>query len=361
MLHLSKINSFYSSCLKVCKYRRRSFITNYIYILFIFLIMLTGNFGVYAADCLSTSPIGPNQTVNASLDGSECFINDIVVTGDFTYYDLYELTLASSAQIKVTMSSDVIDSYLVLAREGFLANPNDLNNIIDYNDDANESTFNSEITASLEPGTYIIVANEFDDYFTGPYTLQTTSTLCSGPFDDVPCGYWAESYIDILASSGITAGCGNNNYCPTDLVTRAQMAVFLERGMRGSDYNPGSGVGNIFLDVPVGYWAGGWIEQLYMDGITAGCGSNNYCPGNSTTRAQMAVFLLRAKYGQDYVPPTPVGVFNDVPLTYWAVGWIEQLAAEGITAGCGDGNYCPNDSVTRAQMAVFLVRTFGLN
>jgi len=49
-----------------------------------------------------------------------------------------------------------------------------------------------------------------------------------------------------------------------------------------------------------------------------------------------------------------------VPLNYWAVHWIEQLAAENITAGCGNGNYCPDATVTRDQMAVFLVRTFGL-
>jgi len=47
-------------------------------------------------------------------------------------------------------------------------------------------------------------------------------------------------------------------------------------------------------------------------------------------------------------------------VSHWAAGWIEQLAAEGITGGCGNGNYCPDDSVTRAQMAVFLVRAFGL-
>ena len=58
--------------------------------------------------------------------------------------------------------------------------------------------------------------------------------------------------------------------------------------------------------------------------------------------------------------PAATGVFNDVDLSYWAVHWIEQLAAEGITSGCGNGNYCPEDPVTRAQMAVFLVRTFGL-
>jgi hypothetical protein len=74
----------------------------------------------------------------------------------------------------------------------------------------------------------------------------------------------------------------------------------------------------------------------------------------------MAVFLLRAKFGAAYVPPPPTGVFNDVPVGAFADRWIEQLAAEGITSGCGGGNYCPGDPVTRAQMAVFLVRTFEL-
>ena len=74
----------------------------------------------------------------------------------------------------------------------------------------------------------------------------------------------------------------------------------------------------------------------------------------------MAVFLLRARHGADYSPPPAVGVFNDVDLSYWAVRWIEQLAAEGITSGCGNNNFCPENPVTRAQMAVFLVRTFGL-
>jgi hypothetical protein len=76
----------------------------------------------------------------------------------------------------------------------------------------------------------------------------------------------------------------------------------------------------------------------------------------------MAVFLLRAKYGSAYLPPAPTGVFADVPTTYWAAAWIEQLAAEGITTGCSTTpkQYCPATPVTRDQMAVFLVRTFNL-
>lgn len=179
-------------------------------------------------------------------------------------------------------------------------------------------------------------------------------------FSDVPTDYWAYSFIETLSASGITAGCGGGNYCPEKSVTRAQMAVFLERGMRGGDFSPPAALGNAFLDVGKGDFAASFIEQLASDGITAGCGSNNYCPDDTVTRDQMAVFLLRARHGSGYSPPTAVGVFDDVDLSHWAVHWIEQLASEGITSGCGANNYCPDAIVTRAQMAVFIVRTFLL-
>jgi hypothetical protein len=76
----------------------------------------------------------------------------------------------------------------------------------------------------------------------------------------------------------------------------------------------------------------------------------------------MAVFLLRAKHGTSYSPPVLVGGtgFGDVDPSHWAAAWIKQLVVEGITTGCGSGTYCPKAPVTRAQMAVFLVRTFNL-
>jgi len=74
----------------------------------------------------------------------------------------------------------------------------------------------------------------------------------------------------------------------------------------------------------------------------------------------MAVFLLRAKYGAAYKPPAATGMFSDVPASHWAAAWVEQLAREGVTGGCGGGNYCPSAAVTRAQMAVFLVKAFSL-
>jgi hypothetical protein len=139
------------------------------------------------------------------------------------------------------------------------------------------------------------------------------------------------------------------------------MAVFLLKGVHGSGYNPPPATGTIFADVPSSYWAAAWIEQLAREGITGGCSAGIYCPENPVTRAQMAVFLLRSKHGAGYAPPPASGtMFADVPSSYWAAAWIEQLAHEGITGGCGGMNYCPESSVTRAQMAVFLVRTFNL-
>jgi hypothetical protein len=181
-----------------------------------------------------------------------------------------------------------------------------------------------------------------------------------GEFKDAPLDYWAFEFIESLARAGITAGCGNGNYCPEDPVTRAQMAVFLERGMRSAEFSPPAATGTVFDDVGANDFAAAFIEQFFADGITSGCGGGNYCPNASVTRAQMAVFLLRAKHGAAYVPPAATGVFADVPVGSFADSWIEQLALEGITSGCGGGNYCPNDPVTRAQMAVFLVRAFGL-
>ncbi len=165
-----------------------------------------------------------------------------------------------------------------------------------------------------------------------------------------------------MYAAGITGGCGSGIYCPESSVTRAQMAIFLERGMKGSSYTPPTATGTAFADVPSAYWAAAWIEQLAADGITAGCGGSNYCPDDPVTRAQMAVFLLKSKYGSSYIPPA-VGSstgFSDVTTDYWAASWIKQLAAEGITGGCGTNLYCPESPVTRAQMAVFLVRTFNL-
>ncbi len=180
-------------------------------------------------------------------------------------------------------------------------------------------------------------------------------------FSDVSQAHLYHAAVEKIFRAGITSGCGGGDYCPEEPVNRAAMAVFLLRGIHDAAYQPPAATGTVFGDVPLGEFLGEWIERLAAEEITTGCGSGNYCPDASVNRASMAVFLLRAKHGADYQPPAAAGtVFDDVPLGTFLGNWIEQLALEGITAGCGTKLYCPDQPVTRGEMAVFLARTLGL-
>jgi len=195
-----------------------------------------------------------------------------------------------------------------------------------------------------------------------PHVLPYRHTLHIGDsFLDVPRSSLFYRYIENILHHGITAGCGSASYCPADPVSRAQIAVFLLKAEHGSAYVPPPCTG-LFADVPCTPGTGfpDWIEQLFHEGITGGCGGGNYCPDSSVSRAQMSALLLKSEHGPSYMPPTCTGVFGDVVCPSLFADWIEQLAAEGITGGCGGGNYCPNNPNTRGQMAVFLVKTFGL-
>jgi len=179
-------------------------------------------------------------------------------------------------------------------------------------------------------------------------------------FTDVPSNYWSYTDIDKLAANNITGGCNTGLYCPTTNVTRAQMAIFLLRGIHGSGYTPPAATGTMFNDVSVGTFGAAWIERLAVEGITSGCGGGNFCPNTIVTRAQMAVFLVKAKHGSGFVPPAATGMFSDVPVGSFGANFIEQLAADGVTSGCGGGHFCPSSNVKRDSMAVFLVKNFNL-
>jgi hypothetical protein len=180
-------------------------------------------------------------------------------------------------------------------------------------------------------------------------------------FLDVPVGAQLYEEIGKLSAVGITGGCGGNNYCPNSTVTREQMAAFIIRALHSPGYVPPTNVPQRFGDVPPSNPFYGHIEEMAVRQITSGCSASNYCPMNPVTREQMAAFIIRALHPPGYVPPTNVPQrFGDVPLSNPFYGHIEEMAARGITLGCGGGKYCPTQSVTRAQMAAFLVRAFNL-
>jgi hypothetical protein len=203
------------------------------------------------------------------------------------------------------------------------------------------------LTPFITNGTYINVhtGNNPGGEIRGQIIMPTTT------FADVPATAFASAQIEAIAGAGITGGCLTNPlsfFCPDNVITRGQMAVFLETSLGGVI---GACAGT-FADVPTTHPFCGFIERLALDGITGGCGGNNFFPDDPITRGQMAVFIEAAIGG---VTAPCLGTFLDVPTTHPFCGFIELLANDGITSGCGGGNFCPNDPVTRAQMAVFIV------
>jgi hypothetical protein len=199
----------------------------------------------------------------------------------------------------------------------------------------------------------------------GPLTTfgQTTVwTLHVGEsFSDVSPSHPFYRFVETLLHVGVTAGCTASTYCPEGVTTREQMAVFLLRAREGGSYTPPPCTSAPFPDVPCSSPFAAWVQELVARGITAGCGGGVYCPTAPVTREQMAVFLLKTREGAGFTPPACTSAsFADVPCSSPFAPWVQELVARGITAGCGGGQYCPTNPVTRGQMAVFLTKTFGL-
>jgi hypothetical protein len=176
-----------------------------------------------------------------------------------------------------------------------------------------------------------------------PATVRATS------FRDVGSGTHARS-IARLSDSGITSGCSSRRYCPTWSVTRGQMATFVARAatLMPSSSDP-------FSDLHRAPIHRANVSALADARITGGCDGSRYCPNRTVTRAQMATFLANALG----LAPSSRSRFSDLDGSVHA-GAINAIAEAGITQGCGTGTFCPDEPVSRAEMASFLVRAFDL-
>jgi len=199
----------------------------------------------------------------------------------------------------------------------------------------------------------------------GQLTVQVTSPGRPS-FADVPVTHPQYADIETIYWYGITLGCSASPhlYCPTGTVSRAEMAIFIERAKQGAGF-VGTATGSLFVDVPASYWAGGPIEKLYADGISAGCAVSplRFCPDNKVSRAEMAIFLMRAKYGSAFNPGVATGtVFADVAKSYWASAWVERAYQNGVMPACSASplKFCPDSLVTRSEMATLLKTAYSL-
>jgi subtilisin len=206
-------------------------------------------------------------------------------------------------------------------------------------------------TSTLEPGE----------------TATATRTPTSTPaliFGDVPDSYWAAAYINALFNAGYIAGCSAEPrlFCPDQAMTRAESAVFIERGLNGGGYMPPNPSQPVFADVKLSDWFAPWVDALWRDGFTAGCSLTElrYCPNQGHTRAEGAVFYLRMLDGASYTPPAAASMsFSDVAPEAWYADWVEAAYQAGLLLPCRsepDLAYCPDDPLLRSVGAYMMVQ-----
>jgi len=178
-----------------------------------------------------------------------------------------------------------------------------------------------------------------------------------GTFED-DNGTEFEASIEAIAAIGVTIGCNppaNDRFCPDQAVTRGEMATFLTRAL-----SLGEASVVPFSDVGGSVHAPG-INAIAAAGITKGCNpptNDAYCPDRPVTRQEMASLIRRAFS----LPYAAGGPFTDLGDSVHSDD-INALFASGITTGCNpptSDRFCPNQVVTRGQMAAFLVRALGI-
>ena len=195
----------------------------------------------------------------------------------------------------------------------------------------------------------------------GAALAAVAATLASAPavlaqavtYEDVPEDAYYTTPVADLAAMGVFAGTGcDEGFCPGETIDRKTMAVWIVRILDGTE--PSDIAESRFNDVDAGSFHAPFIERMAELEVTRGCGDGSgYCPDRTVTRAEMAVFLSRAYT----LPDGPDPGFTDVPADAWYAADVAKLAASGITVGCGDGTmFCPGRYTTRAQMATFLWR-----
>ena len=184
-----------------------------------------------------------------------------------------------------------------------------------------------------------------------PYLLRSAGTWI-GQFSDDD-GSVHQNNIDKIYAAGITVGCNpplNDRYCPTQSITRGQMAAFLARALDLSETSGATG-----FDDLSGHQFEAAVDKIMTAGIGFGCDAESFCPDQPLLRDEMAELLVRSF---DYENPEDENFFSDDDGNRFEDS-IDKLAANGITVGCNPPDYdrfCPSQTLSRAEMATFFVR-----
>ncbi|MGI8586745.1 MAG: S-layer homology domain-containing protein [Chloroflexia bacterium] len=194
---------------------------------------------------------------------------------------------------------------------------------------------------------------------TNTSTSSPTATWTPGPcgmtFTDLPDTYWAYPYVALLYCQGIINGYSDSTFRPVADANRGQLAKMLSLTMLW--YIPTPTVPT-FSDVPPDSPYFYYVEDAYAHGAISGYSDATFRPFNPVTRAQISKMISIAKNWAQITPNPPS--FSDIPADFWATGYVEAVYAQGVVSGYSDGTFRPANMTTRAQLSKMLANALQL-
>ncbi|MBP1989155.1 S-layer homology domain-containing protein [Paenibacillus eucommiae] len=181
------------------------------------------------------------------------------------------------------------------------------------------------------------------------------NTGAGATFSDVT-GHWAEASIKKAAAKAIVDGYADGTFKPNGEITRAQFAVMLARALKLE----GNGAALTFTDKEsIGDWAKQGIAQALQAGFVKGYSDGSFRPNAMISRAEMVTMIANAQgLTAEANAATAFADHADIPA--WAEAAVSATVEKGIVQGVGDNKFAPNQTATRAQAAVILLRVLEL-
>ena len=195
--------------------------------------------------------------------------------------------------------------------------------------------------------------------------LDKKDNLIRQNYTDAPETYTYWKAVQLNNLYGIMQGNGIDTFMVNSNLTRQEAAVVIINLFQYSTID--IPLTSDFADVNTTDWSYKYIETLYKQGLTSGCGLNPriFCPTRTITRVEMFTLWARAleKLGLVdtlNIPSTPT--FTDMPTTHWGYKYIEALYKKGIVAGCSTSpmKICPDDLFNRGLVALVNLRILPL-
>ncbi len=208
---------------------------------------------------------------------------------------------------------------------------------------------------------YNIQPRELNPFYVQDYLSRNHYRISQNSYSDMPATDIFWPSVQVVDANKFMQSVSAGLFGKSDNVTRRMIAGYIVNTFKLPVVSPA--VTPVFADISRSDPDAGKIEAIYTANIVSGCSTNprRYCPDDFVTRAQMAVYLVQAL---GIVVPVPTGnpIFTDVPADYWAYKHIQFINTLGIASGCSSNpmKYCPDDLITKAEISALLLNTYKI-